>query len=595
MKKIYLLLVFLVFSMVAYGQINSMAIVGEAASGWPGSPTDPGPIDLHQMTSSDGENWFLPEIVLTNSVSGGGIKFRANNEWLLNWGAIDFPSGVGAQFGPNIPCSAGTYEVSFNSTTGVYSFNALDPTSSIVKLVGTAVNSSSGVLLTSNDGVNYNLTNIDLTSGTAQFEVNGDLFGGTQFPLGVITGTAQQIPVVAGNYSSITLNLATGEYNFVVTPVFPLISLTGSAVGGSGDGFDIDMTTTDGIHYFYTNLGTINGELKFRSNHAWTLSYGANSFPEGTAIVNGPAIPVPLGTWNVAFNLQTGVYSFTGNSNFPTISLVGSGAGGWPSGGLGETDNNQMTTSDGINYTIYAVAITDGELKFRQNNDWSINWGFTDFPVGIALQNGPNIISTTGTYTVQFNRISGEYLFENPNRIAIVGSGVGGWPTGAAGEIDANQLTSTDGISFRVNNITLTDGFVKFRQNNSWDVNWGGTSLFGTLVVNGPNIPTTAGNYSIEMNRVTGTYAFAAPLGTIAVQKVDLKIYPNPSQNVWNVTSANEAITSIQIVDVVGKTVMTVAPQATSAVVDGTALNSGIYFARIATATATSTIKLVRN
>jgi hypothetical protein len=40
---------------------------------------------------------------------------------------------------------------------------------------------------------------------------------------------------------------------------------------------------------------------------------------------------------------------------------------------------------------------------------------------------------------------------------------------------------------------------------------------------------------------------------------------------------------------------MTVAPQATSAVVDGTALNSGIYFARIATATATSTIKLVRN
>jgi putative heme degradation protein len=97
------------------------------------------------------------------------------------------------------------------------------------------------------------------------------------------------------------------------------------------------------------------------------------------------------------------------------------------------------------------------------------------------------------------------------------------------------------------------------------------------------------------MNRATGDYAFGAPLGTASVKKLDLRIYPNPSQNVWNVASANEAITAIQIVDVLGKTVLTVAPQATSAVIDAAALNSGIYFARIATATGTSTIKVVRN
>jgi hypothetical protein len=84
-------------------------------------------------------------------------------------------------------------------------------------------------------------------------------------------------------------------------------------------------------------------------------------------------------------------------------------------------------------------------------------------------------------------------------------------------------------------------------------------------------------------------------LSNVTFDNGNFKVYPNPSQNVWNVASANEAITAIQIVDVLGKTVMTVAPQATSAVVDASALNSGIYFARIATATATSTIKLVRN
>lgn len=92
MKKILYSLFLLAFSLVGNAQINSMAIVGEAASGWPGSPNEPGPTDVHQMTTSDGENWILQEITLSNSVSGGGLKFRANNEWTLNWGAADFPS-----------------------------------------------------------------------------------------------------------------------------------------------------------------------------------------------------------------------------------------------------------------------------------------------------------------------------------------------------------------------------------------------------------------------------------------------------------------------------------------------------------------------
>jgi hypothetical protein len=56
------------------------------------------------------------------------VKFRLNQDWAINWGSMDFPSGVGYQDGPNIliPVNADgtsdTYAITFNCSTGEYSF-----------------------------------------------------------------------------------------------------------------------------------------------------------------------------------------------------------------------------------------------------------------------------------------------------------------------------------------------------------------------------------------------------------------------------------------------------------------------------------------
>ena len=50
------------------------------------------------------------------------LKFAANGEWYYNWGSEAFPVGVGIQYGPNIPVSAGTYTVVFNDILGTYNF-----------------------------------------------------------------------------------------------------------------------------------------------------------------------------------------------------------------------------------------------------------------------------------------------------------------------------------------------------------------------------------------------------------------------------------------------------------------------------------------
>ncbi|MFZ4671925.1 MAG: hypothetical protein ACOYLT_07930, partial [Flavobacterium sp.] len=189
MKTKLLLLIALIFSAININaQITSVAVVGEAAGGWPGSTGNPGPTDVHQMTSTDGENWTLSGLTLTTFAPDGGIKFRANNDWTINWGAEAFPSGTGTQGGANIRCIAGTYDVTFNSTTGEYNFSGGTPLP-VVKLVGSAVTEPGGLVLNISGPDTFSVSNTTLSAGTVQFENNGQLSGGTTFPTGDATSS----------------------------------------------------------------------------------------------------------------------------------------------------------------------------------------------------------------------------------------------------------------------------------------------------------------------------------------------------------------------------------------------------------------------
>ena len=53
----------------------------------------------------------------------------------------------------------------------------------------------------------------------------------------------------------------------------------------------------------------------------------------------------------------------------------------------------------------------DYELKFCAYDDWTYNWGATDFPYGTGVTGGMNIPAKPGTYTVFFNDITGQYNF----------------------------------------------------------------------------------------------------------------------------------------------------------------------------------------
>lgn len=52
-----------------------------------------------------------------------------------------------------------------------------------------------------------------------------------------------------------------------------------------------------------------------------------------------------------------------------------------------------------------------GEVKFCAYDDWTYNWGSTDFPYGTGVNGGYNIPAKAGTYKVFFNDITGQYNF----------------------------------------------------------------------------------------------------------------------------------------------------------------------------------------
>ena len=198
---------------------------------------------------------------------------------------------------------------------------------------------------------------------------------------------------------------------------------------------------------------------------------------------------------------------------------------------------------------------------------------------------------------VTFNMSTGAYSFTIPS-VALVGAATPwGWPTGAAGEIDGGVMASTDGINYMLSNVTLTAGGAKFREQNSWNVQWGGDGGFpnGTGSQGGTDIMVAAGTYDVSLNRTTGAYAFAAPAATAGFTKGAVMAYPNPASSAWTFSIANSTLTNVQVVDLTGKVVVNQAANAQTAMVNASALSNGVYFARITSAEGTSVLKVVKN
>lgn len=551
--KRYLLLSFLmIISLGLTGQ--SIGIIGDATPGGWDNDTD------MTQDSMNADLWHI-DITLFD----GAAKFRLDDDWVMNWGSMDFPIGIGIQDGDNIPVFAGDYSITFNSATGEYNFDV----DSDIGIIGDATpggwDADTDMYKDQTDPNKF-FIDIDLTAASAKFRKDDDWavnWGSADFPTGIGVQEGENIPVSPAARYRVTLDTMSGEYSFASEITYGSIGIIGDATPGGWDN-DTDMNKDPNNGELWTAQITLtDGLVKFRADDDWTTNWGGTDFPTGVAEQGGPDLMVTAGDYFVTFNSTSGEYDFKAIVEYATVGIIGDATpGGW------DADTDMAKDPDDVHSWSIRMTLLDGEAKFRADDDWPVNWGAGEFPVGIGVQDGANIPITAGDYIITFNSLTGAYNFSEVVEYGTVGIiGVSGpfadWDndTPLNKNPDDFNLWTLGSISL-VDFDPAADGGVKFRADNDWGVNWGAPEFPGGIgTAGGPNIEPVAGDYSVAFNSSTGEYLFAEPSSTQDILDPSaINAYPNPAHSLLSVDlSTIELIGKVQlkVINLNGQTVLT--------------------------------------
>ena len=164
----------------------------------------------------------------------------------------------------------------------------------------------------------------------------------------------------------------------------PILYMAGDANGWK----QIDvLNSDDGVHF--TGYMYLNQEgFKFCSQPNWDgTNYGGAFFGQESDNI---MMTQKAGFYQVEVDLSAQTYTLTPF----TIGIIGNAT---PKGWSGDTD---MTYNPEERcWELKNVELTDGEMKFRHTNDWSLNWGG---PLDALVHDGDNIaINEAGTYDIK--------------------------------------------------------------------------------------------------------------------------------------------------------------------------------------------------
>jgi len=263
-------------------------------------------------------------------------------------------------------------------------------------------------------------------------------------------------------------------------------------------------TATAGVIVSYVNL--VDGEIKFRENNTWGGDLGDANLDGILDTDDGNNIAVTAGDYKITINTNDMSYTIEEFS----WGIVGSGFNNWGNTpGLMDAKLYYDYTTDTFKAN---VKLFNGEVKFRMNNTWGGDLGDANLDGILDADDGNNIAVSEGHYLVTLNLNDNSYSIEPYDGVwGVVGSGFNNWGndswdhdndpgTDNVPISDAALTEIQPGVWF-AENVTLIDGEVKFRQNNTWGGDLGDANLDNILDADdGNNIAVTEGNYVISID-----------------------------------------------------------------------------------------------
>jgi len=271
-----------------------------------------------------------------------------------------------------------------------------------------------------------------------QFKFVGEAWGTNEFsvPSGEAqTAEAAELPLAAGGGDNITAYTTHRYYNLTLDKATPKVikNFSFNSLGVIGDATptgwdsDTDMTFNAEKQKFYVDITLVDGTIKFRANDAWDVNWGGAA---GALVSGGDNIAVAAGNYRIYVNLNdpaNPVYELNakmygkeeGTATPPAEEPepeVPAHTGWGLIGGFNGWAADLALTAEG-NYFVVKGAELEGELKFRKDADWGVNFGLAEgaaFAANaeIALaQDGGNINVAKGTYDVYLDEANAKAWF----------------------------------------------------------------------------------------------------------------------------------------------------------------------------------------
>lgn len=232
----------------------------------------------------------------------------------------------------------------------------------------------------------------------------------------------------------------------------------------------------------YVYMANSSNNWKFATQMNWDgPNYGDDG--SGNLDPNADNINSPAGYYKL--NANTDAMTFTAVAT--VWGVIGSGS---PLGWDDETALDYDPTSSTWRGVMH---LTAEEIKFRANHDWGLNYGSdaNDGNLSAGAANIPVTVESDYSITLDLSHPN-EYTYSY-NRWGLIGDATpGGWS-------DDTDMTWDAANSVFTITINMTAGEFKFRANDGWDINYGGS--LDALEAGGANITIDSdGNYTITFD-----------------------------------------------------------------------------------------------
>jgi hypothetical protein len=302
--------------------------------------------------------------------------------------------------------------------------------------------------------------------------VNSDVEASTE----LIIQETTPVVLLEANQDEIAINTnwAEPDFGFDAAPTYKL--LIDLATGDFSNAVTIDVGDNLERSFKTLQINSIALGLGAEADVASDLMIKLHGFVGGQLLINSSPKTINVTPYSSILDLST------------NWGVVGSGANDW-----GATPDLPFFTTSTEGILVAYVTLIDGEIKFRQDNLWTNNYGDTGVD-GNLDAGGDNIVVTAGSYKITMNLNNLTYTIEKFT-IGIVGSAYNDW--GATPDFALTYDSYSDQFKGIVK---LLDGEMKLRMNNEWTTDYGDTGADGVLDLGGDNIATSAGRYIITVN-----------------------------------------------------------------------------------------------